>query len=1004
MSVSGAVHPIVAVDRAEAVLAREYGIAADSIRRLSGYDDASFLVHHQGERSVLKIAASGTTERRISDLTALLEQVRMREPDVPISRVRRFSDGRHYGRSDLVEDRFVRLLTFLPGKPLADVSPKDEAVVRQVADALARIDVALRGFDLSSEPITREWNLSHFAQLRHVYETVSDVVDPDLRAEVERSLDWFDSTTADRSRLRKSTIHGDANDYNIFFDGFVDGSPRLSGIIDFGDSVVSELINESAIALAYLMMNRREPLNVIRPFVERYTAICPLEEAELASLFPLIRCRLSTTIIQAARQQRENPDNEYYQVSARPAFRLMRQLSGVPEGLAEGLARDAAGLEPFARAAHVRRLLSEANAAPILDRHFDASNCSVVDLSVEGLDGALVEDRADSGKEEATLLGRYNEVRSAYRSDQFLTIGDEVAERRTVHLGVDVFQPAGTPVRTPLDGVVYSVKDNSAALDYGPTVILRHELQGETFYSLFGHLSRSSTMDLQPGTRLSAGDVVATLGERSENGGWVPHLHYQLIVDLLGEEGNFPGVALPSRRSVYLSLCPSPDLLLRVPGGIEPSRRPDAKSTLVRRQSVLGRNLSVSYRRPLQIVGGEGVWLRDADGQLHLDCVNNVAHVGHGNTHVADAIARQSRILNTNTRYLHNGIVDYAERLLETLPDPLRVCYFVNSGSEANDLALRLARSFTRRHGVVALESGYHGNLSSLIEVSSYKFAGPGGFQPPEWMSVAQMPDPFRSSHGNDPRGHAAEVAASFEALLDRGQPAAAFLAETILSCGGQIVPPDGYLELAYEIARANGAVCIADEVQTGFGRVGSDFWAFQTQGVVPDIVTMGKPMGNGHPVGAVVTTREIAAAFDNGMEYFNTFGGNPVSMAAASAVLDVIEGEELQSNADVVGRYFSETLTELAGRHAIIGDVRGRGLFLGFEMIRTVEGREPAAEQASWLVNRLRRSGILLSTDGPLHNVIKIKPPMVFARRHVDQVVEKLDSALSEDFIAAMA
>ena len=367
------------------------------------------------------------------------------------------------------------------------------------------------------------------------------------------------------------------------------------------------------------------------------------------------------------------------------------------------------------------------------------------------------------------------------------------------------------------------------------------------------------------------------------------------------------------------------------------SRNDDQGALLAARRRLIGPNLSIAYRAPLHMVRGHMQYLFDRHGRPYLDCVNNVCHVGHSHPRVVEAIACQAAALNTNTRYLHDHLLTYAERLTATLPDPLEVCFFVCTGSEANDLALRLARAATGRHGIVAVDAAYHGHTGCLIEISPYKHDGPGGSGTPPHVRIVGMPDPYRRGTGDDPVAGAAlaeEVATAAASLAAAGHGTAAFIAESLLGCGGQVVPAPGYMPRAFELARDAGAVCIIDEVQVGFGRVGSCFWAFEALGVVPDIVTMGKPIGNGHPMAAVVTTRAIADAFANGMEYFNTFGGNPVSCAAGLAVLDVIEDEGLQAHAHDVGAALLRDLEALAERHALIGDVRGLGLFLGAELV----------------------------------------------------------------------
>ena len=428
---------------------------------------------------------------------------------------------------------------------------------------------------------------------------------------------------------------------------------------------------------------------------------------------------------------------------------------------------------------------------------------------------------------------------------------------------------------------------------------------------------------------------------------------------------------------------------------------PSNDDLLARRRRRLGPSLSLSYRTPLHIVRGEGAYLFDADGRAYLDCVNNVAHVGHAHPRVVEAGAAQMRLLNTNTRYLHDNVVRYAERLTGLLPEHLEVVFFTNSGSEANELALRLARTATGRADVACVDVAYHGNTQRLVEISPYKFNGPGGAGQRDDVQVVPLPDPYRGPH----RGDAPEVAGAYLAearavLAAReaaGHPAGAVIAEAILSVAGQVVPPSGWLAGLFDAGRAVGAVPIADEVQVGFGRVGDDLWGFGAQGARPDIVTMGKPIGNGHPLGAVVTTRAIADAFANGMEYFNTFGGNPVSAAIGLAVLDVIADEGLQEHARVTGSLLLAGLRELQGTHEPIGDVRGVGLFVGFELVRDRAARSPDAELATELVNRAAERGVLLSTDGPDHNVIKIKPPLVFSASDAERLVETVDAVLTE-------
>lgn len=420
-------------------------------------------------------------------------------------------------------------------------------------------------------------------------------------------------------------------------------------------------------------------------------------------------------------------------------------------------------------------------------------------------------------------------------------------------------------------------------------------------------------------------------------------------------------------------------------------------STREARQRLLGRNVSIAYNDPVKIVRGEMQYLYDDDGRRYLDAYNNVAHVGHCHPKVVGAGQQQMAVLNSNTRYLSDLIIRYAERLTATLPASLRVCFFVNSGSEANELAIRLARAHTKAREMIVLDHAYHGNTTTLIDLSPYKHDGPGGDGPPSWVHKVPLPDLYRGPYrAADP--HAAEKYAQHVADSCR-ERLCGFIAESLPSVAGQIVLPDGYLEKVYNAVRTAGGVCIADEVQTGYGRLGTHFWGFEKYGVVPDIVVLGKPIGNGHPIGAVITSSEIAESFDNGMEFFSTFGGNNVSCAIGLKVLEVVQEEKLQSHALQVGEHLLEGLRGLKEKHEIIGDVRGSGLFVGAELVRNRDTLEPAGLEADRIVNRMREEGVLLGTDGPFHNVIKIRPPMPFSEADADLLLATLGRILSTDY-----
>ncbi|WP_420633125.1 aminotransferase class III-fold pyridoxal phosphate-dependent enzyme [Candidatus Palauibacter sp.] len=931
----------------------------------------------------------------------------------------------------LLEGRthFVRFLEPVPGIPLDRFRPHGPELRKQIGRLVGILDRSTTGVTAANRPMV--WDLRGAASL--IRENLAAIESPARREIIATILERHTACVAPRvAELRESLIYNDANPANIHVDPgrMRDGAPHIVGVVDFGDAIRSWTVADLAVACAYAGLQTRDALGAFCDVARGYAAERDITEAEADVLYELARLRLALSVTVSSVRGAQEPDNDYLLVSQAPAWEVLERLDGTPPNLGRYRLREAGGHPPCPETARVIAALERAapGVAPVLDPDPRGVPTVTLDLSVEsGDDGGsfdptdhaafsqrLFDHMRDAGA--AVGIGRYDEVRWWYTGEAFRSPGNEVDEWRTVHLGVDLFAEPGTPVVAPLGGRVVSVHDNAERLDYGPTIILEHEVEDPAngwnepvrFRTLFGHLSPESLRAVEPGEIVEPGRTIGWIGAPPGNGDWAPHLHFQILVDPLGYEGTFPGVAAPSARDTWTALSPDPNHLLRIPGETTASR-PRTHAALVEdRDRRLGPSLSLSYQRPLHIVRGRGSRLYDIEGQPFLDCVNNVAHVGHSHPRVNEAARRQMAALNTNTRYLHEAILEYTERLTALFPAPLDVCFLVCSGTEANELALRMARGHTGKVGAVVLDGAYHGNSSSVVNLSPYKFNGPGGKGLRPWVRMAPMPDTFRGLH----RGPDSEVAPLYAAYVgeaaraleteptwfdDRPPGAAAFFHESILSCGGQIPLPAGYLAASYAAAREHGAVCVADEVQVGFGRVGSHFWAFEEHGVVPDIVTLGKPIGNGHPLAAVVTTREIAESFANGMEYFNTYGGNPVSCAIGLAVLDVIEDAGLQENAALVGKRLLRGLEYLRDRHGPVGDARGRGLFTGIEFVREGDDLEPAADLADAAVQRMRDHGILLSTDGPDHNVIKMKPPLVFSEADADLLVSSLDDVLSE-------
>lgn len=992
-----------------------YGLEATATR-LDGEYDANFrLDTREGEVFLLRISHPEASPELIAfqqDLLAHLSGTAARGfipqplPDVSGRRVAHCPDPVTQA------PRFVRLFTWLPGRMLVHVRPHLPELLQQVGQLLGTVEAALQGFTHPGAQRAFPWDLS---RANWIGEGLHAIPDPARRALVERHLRHYEAEVQPRlAGLRRSVIHNDANDYNLLVEG-TGYAARASGLIDFGDALEAPTVCNLAIALAYLMLGKQDPLAAAQAVVQGYQATFPLTEDEIALLFPLARMRLCVSVVNSALRQKTH-DDPYLRVSEAPAWHLLAQLETVHPRLAHYQLRHAGGLEPVPQAAAVRAWLNAPSTlfAAVTTPDLRHTPTRTLDLGVGSLDLGLPDEtdttaklarKLDACREGLPGLGRYGEPRLLYASEDFLTQGEDGPEPRTVHLGVDVFLPAGTPVSAPLDGVVHSLADNPARLDYGPCILLEHTVERGPdpplqFWTLYGHLSRASLEQVTAGQPIRRGQSFAWIGDHPENGDWPPHLHFQLITDLLDHEGTFPGVARPRDRAVWQSLSPDPSRVLGLEAVPTTSPEPTAQTLLARRKAHVGYNLSLSYAQPLHLVRGQGAYLFDADGRRYLDVYNNVPHVGHAHPQVVRAAQRQMAVLNTNTRYLHEALVRYAERLTALLPDPLQVCFLVASGSEATELSLRLARAWTGQRDLIVSDGAYHGHTSTLIEISPYKAEGPGGTGLPDWVHKARLPDVYRGPYRDADAGlrYAAEVGELIAGIQAQGRGLCGFLIESLPSVGGQVVLPPGYLPAVYRQVRAAGGVCIADEVQTGFGRIGTHWWAFQHYGVTPDIVALGKPIGNGYPMGAVITTPEIAARFDNGMEFFSTFGGSTVACAVGLAVLDVLAAEHLMAHAHTVGTYLLARLRALQDRHLVLGDVRGLGLMLGIELVCDRTARTPAPEQARYVANRMKDKGILIGTDGLDHNVLKIRGPLCLTHADADQLVAALDAVLAED------
>jgi 4-aminobutyrate aminotransferase-like enzyme/Ser/Thr protein kinase RdoA (MazF antagonist) len=930
-------------------LARERFGVEGAVSELGSHQDQNVLVDTGSARFVLKIAnaAFGEAELDLQNraMAHLAERLSFEVP-LPCAAL----DG-----SELVAVErdgvtyLLRLVTFIEGEPLIDAEHLAPPVLRSLGAIAGEVAHSLEGFEHAAADRAMQWDPRHVGA---VVEALAPHVEDPRRRELVAGVARAAAEAIERlaPRLPRQIVHCDVTDWNVV--GRRDRAGRLMpcGVIDFGDVTRTLRVCELAVAAASAYgHDLDDPISAAAEIVRGFDAACPLEDAELEAVPHLIAARAAIVAVGTEQQALLEPHNHYAQRVRAGDWAICETAAAVPAALAEAAFRLACGRGVAALAPRV-----PTGTWPLPGIEPGAET----DLSPVALDPLTP----------AGAIGAHGEARF------HATCELSVAEPETIHLGLDVFAPEGHDVCAPLAGRV------------------AHTGASEIVLAAAGLTVRLA--GLAPA--VAAGDQVAAgalVGHLTAGGALPAHLHVQVAPAGMTEA---PGLATPALAGAWLALCPHPGPLV---GLAAVSQRADA--LLERRRAVIPQAQPLYYAEPPEMVRGIRQYLYDARARAYLDCVNNVAAVGHSHPRVTAAAARQLQLLNTNSRFLYASMTRFAERLASLLPDPLDRVFLVSTGSEANDLALRLARAATGRADVLCVRDAYHGWTTATYEVSTSSVDNPLGAQAqPDHVHPVTSPDtyrgPIRSGEEDAGPRYAESVRDVISALAERGRAPAAFICEALYGNAGGIVLPDGYLQAAYAHVRAAGGICIADEVQVGYGRLGAHFWGFEQQGVVPDIVTIAKATGNGHPVAAVITTAAIADALQGQGGFFASVGGGPVSCEIGLAVLDVIEGEGLQENALRVGGVLRTGLEELVARHEIAGAAHGMGLYLGLDLVRDRETREPAREEAYAICERLRERGAIVQPTGDGENVLKLKPPLVIEARDADWLVETLDGVLS--------
>ena len=960
----------VSPDEAEVIAREVFGV--DGVARPLGSNQETNL-RIRGERLdfVLKIAnpafGADVLDLQNQAMRHVEEAKTGLEVPVPIAAL----NGEHLVRIPIRGvDHHVRLLTFVAGDMFSDATYLGDHALGRFGGLAARLSAALATFDHAAADRTLQYDTRHAARV--VASLAGSVADPDRRAAAtELSNRAWAALEPLTPQLRMQVVHADLADYNVVAQRDETGRLTPTGIIDFGDVVRSWLVADLATAITSLLVRqRRSPLLDACAVVAGFHSLTPLTEPEIAAVWPLVAaraCVLATSVddILAA-----DPGNDYAREEQPLDWLILDRASSVPFALAEAALRQTVGLDAGRSAAAVAAWRP---AGPVVDLPSDAP---VIDLSVTTtlLPGASW---TDPSATRTALRAALKDGFGAAGSGAALpfTRRDSAEETPTVHLGCDAFVPSGTAVRAPTRGTVAYASDG--------VIVLR---AGDVDVTLAGLEPAVAT-----GDSVDDGDVVGRVIQVPAEVNPLPaHIHVHLTP--VGVAA--PGLVVPSLAAAWRALSPEPWSLLGI--AAPAVTVVSAEQLIARRDRVVGRVQQHYYTDPPRIERGWRQHLIDTSGRAYLDMVNNVAVLGHSHPAVTTAASRQFGLLNTNSRFSYEGIVSYAERIVDLLPDPLDTVLFVNSGSEAVDLALRIARNFTGRKATICLAGGYHGWSTATDEISTSLNDNPNAAATrPPWVHAAPMPNLYRGEHrGPEAADRYADAVRGIVAGLPDGP--AAFVAEPLSGNAGGVELPAGYLPQVYRTVRDAGGLVISDEVQIGYGRTGSHFWGFQLHDVVPDIITMAKAAGNGHPIGFVVTRREISERFAAQGSFFSSVGGSPVSSAVGIAVLDTIRDEELQDNAARVGAHLTTRLAALAAKHPLIGYVHGRGLYQGVELVRDPETREPATAEAAAICERLRELGVIEHATGDHSNVLKVKPPLCITRESADFFVDRLDEVLS--------
>lgn len=959
-----------------AAIAREHWGLDVSLEPLGSQQDQNFLARDVDGApvGVVKITNPAFTAAELDAQDHAASRIAAAAPHLRIATTTRADDGtpRSVVAGTSEGPLAIRLLEYLPGGTLNGGAHLSPAVVARMGELAAHASLALAGFEHPGLDRVLQWDLRHADRvvdlLAHYHP------DPARRAQVTdaASRAWAD-VQAVAADLPTQAVHLDLTDDNVVCTT-ERGIRTPDGMIDFGDVTASWAVSELAITISSVLHHAgAEPVSVL-PAVRAFHALRPLSPAEVGALWPLVVLRGAVLVVSGEQQvQIDGGANEYAAAGVEREWRIFEQATSVPSEVMTGVIADALGVDLGSRdgrgAPSSTRTTAVGRGAPPEARRLETrleTSPGVDPARAVRLDVSITSDDVDAG----AWLDPDLEERLAIAA---LDAGASVAwlERGTPRLSESRIRSAESPATIPT-GIDAWFAESQHLTAVGDARLVIETADGATI------LDGTVPSRVRARIRLEAAGAPR-----------VPHL------------------VRPEYASGWLALTEDPAGAMGLrEGGLDTPLRGysttgagDAAQLIARRDRAFAEVQEHYYDAPPRIERGWREHLVGTDGRAYLDMVNNVTPLGHGHPTLAAAVAKQLRTLNTNSRFNYAAVVEFSERLAALAPDPLDTVFLVNSGSEATDLAIRVAMAATGRRDMVSLLEAYHGWTYASDAVSTSTADNPNALATrPDWVHALDAPNPFRGIHrGADAARYAPEAADRIRELAASGRPPAGFIAETFYGNAGGIPLPDGYLGEVYGAVREVGGLAIADEVQAGYGRLGHWFWGFEQQGVVPDVIAVAKAAGNGYPLGAVITTREIAARYRTQGYFFSSTGGSPASSVAGLTVLDAFHDERLQQNAAETGAYLKDRLEALATRHPLIGAVHGLGLYLGVEFVRDRATLEPATEETAAICDRLLTLGVIMQPTGDFQNVLKVKPPLVVTRESADFFVAMLDRVLAE-------